>query len=87
MQTSQNLVNVIRASFVLQGTTLKKFCRENGIDDSNIYNYLRGDINSAKAIAARELVIKSAMSGSATDKEKDELLTLIGIEKSHENMA
>ncbi len=59
MQLSQELVYEVHCSFIKQGTSLKAFCLKNEIDTGNIYRYLRGEINSEKAILARELVIKA----------------------------
>lgn len=61
MQPSQQLLNEVRASFIRQGTSLKQFCRENNIDTSNIYRYLRGDHTGEKATAAIAPVLKAAL--------------------------
>jgi len=61
MQPSQQLVNEVRAGFILQGSSLHKFCRDNNLDNGNIQKYLRGDYTGEKATAAIEPVIKAAL--------------------------
>jgi hypothetical protein len=50
----------VRAALIAQGTNLRAVCLERGIDDGNIYKFLRGEINSDKAKEARAIVYELA---------------------------
>jgi hypothetical protein len=45
----RNFSNVVRAGFIKRGTSLKAFCRENGIDDSHASKALLGKWQGEKA--------------------------------------
>jgi len=59
MQLSQELVYEVRARFARQGTSLAAFCRNKEIDGGNIYRFLRGEVNSAKAKQERIVVLNA----------------------------
>lgn len=50
----------VRAALIAQGTNLRAVCLNNGIDDGNIYKFLRREVNSDKAKQARKLVFELA---------------------------
>jgi hypothetical protein len=50
----------VRAGFVAQGTSLKSWCREQGITPSNARDALIGRWNGPKGIALRARLIKAA---------------------------
>lgn len=54
------LVRLVRAGFVLQGTTLGRWCRENGIALQNARNALLGGWNGSKGQAMRARLIAAA---------------------------
>jgi len=60
MQPGQELIQLVRAGFIMQGTTLWGFCRVNGLDANNARKSLLGKWNGKKAIALRERLIESA---------------------------
>lgn len=49
-------IQQIKANFVLQGTTLSRFCLSNNIDPSNAMKALRGTWKGEKATAICELI-------------------------------
>ncbi|MGN7832641.1 hypothetical protein ACTJI2_13625 [Pseudoxanthomonas sp. 22568] len=55
-----DLVNKVKAGFILQGTTLTQWCRENGTNISNARNALFGTWNGPKGKAMRLRVVKAA---------------------------
>lgn len=50
----------VRAGFVSQGTSLKRWCEENGLRPSNVRDALIGRWNGPKGIALRQQVVKAA---------------------------
>lgn len=50
----------VRAAFVLQGTSLKGWCREQGITPSNARDALIGRWNGPKGRALRARVVKAS---------------------------
>lgn len=50
----------VRAAFILQGSTLKTWCRQNGIHPSNVRNALVGSWNGPAGQAMRKRVVKAS---------------------------
>lgn len=58
--TNKQLVNTIKANFVLKNTSFNRFCLENAIDPSNAKKALKGEWTGEKATAIRELITKAS---------------------------
>lgn len=56
----QDLVRAVRSGFVLRGTSLGKWCRENRINPQNARVALLGGWNGPKGRALRERIIRAA---------------------------
>jgi hypothetical protein len=54
------LVRKVRANFVLQGTTLGRWCRENGIPRQNARDTLLGGWDGPKGRELRAKILKAA---------------------------
>ena len=50
----------IRSGFLLQGTTLAEWCRENELHRPNVYKALNGQWTGAKAEAVRKSVLTAS---------------------------
>ncbi|GGK08733.1 hypothetical protein [Luteimonas terricola] len=59
-EPSKDLYLRVRAGFVLQGTTLQTWCRQNGTHSSNAQRALIGSWDGPKARELRSRVIKAA---------------------------
>lgn len=59
-EPSLELLRKVRAAFILQGGTLKGWCRQNGIHLSNARNALIGSWNGPAGQAMRRRVIKAS---------------------------
>lgn len=57
---SLELIRHVRTGFILQGTTLTQWCRENGTHISNARNALIGTWDGPKGRAMRERIVKAA---------------------------
>jgi len=57
---SLDLVRQVRAGFTLQGTSLKRWCRENGIRFNNARDALIGSWNGPKGKAVRTRIVRAA---------------------------
>lgn len=55
-----DLVRRVRAGFVMKGTTMHRWCREQGIAVQNVRQTLTGAWNGPKGRKLRALVIKAA---------------------------
>jgi len=54
------LVRAVRAGFTAKGTTMGRWCRENGLHDQNARAALLGGWNGPKGRALRERLIAAA---------------------------
>jgi gp16 family phage-associated protein len=52
--TKDNTLNEVRAGLILQGTTLKEYCRRTGLNHGNVYKALQGQWNGPKGQALRD---------------------------------
>ncbi len=50
----------VRGAFVTKGTSLKRWCEENGLKDPNVRDCLIGRWNGPKGKALRARVVKAA---------------------------
>lgn len=57
---SLELHRKVRAAFILQGSTLKTWCRQNAIHPSNVRNALIGSWNGPAGQAMRLRVVKAS---------------------------
>lgn len=57
---SQELLQLVRGLFVIQGTSLKSWCEENGIKLQNARHYLLGNRNGPVACEWRERIVRAA---------------------------
>lgn len=65
-QPGPDLVRAVRSGFVLRGTSLGKWCRENRINPQNARVALLGGWDGPKGRSVRERLIKAAgLSGKA----------------------
>lgn len=55
-----DLLRQVRAAFIVQGTTMKAWCRENGVHLSNVRNCLTGSWNGPRGKAMRQRVLKAS---------------------------
>lgn len=70
MQPGQELVNAVRAGFVLKGTSMNKYCLSNAIDVSNAKKALLGSWDGPKALVLRNrLIEESSTEESSTPEE------------------
>lgn len=58
------LLKEVRAGFTIQGTSLRAFCRDNGLTYQNVYAALRGGWSGPKA---RELVLVTVEASKAVN--------------------
>lgn len=62
--STENVLSVTRAGFILQGLTFKGWCRSNGIDPGYAHHVVTGKTNGPKAKELRARVV-AASNGSA----------------------
>ena len=55
-----DLLRQVRVAFIMQGTTMKAWCRENNTHLSNVRNALIGSWNGPRGQAMRSRVIKAS---------------------------
>ncbi len=65
---SLDLYQRVKAGFVLQGTSLKAWCRENGTNLPNARAALVGTWNGPAGKAMRARIVSAAMLGSLRDQ-------------------
>ncbi len=56
-QPSKTLLNLVRAGFMLQDTSIFAWCKKNNLQYQNVKAYLMGEYNGKKAQEIRERVI------------------------------
>jgi gp16 family phage-associated protein len=56
----KHLVQQVRAGFILRGTTMSAWARQNGLDPSTVRQALYGTWNGPKGRAVRAKVLKAA---------------------------
>jgi len=54
------LVNKVRAGFIARGSSLHRYCLDQGLDSSNTTKTLLGKWNSPRAIILRQQIIDAA---------------------------
>ena len=59
-EPSLELARQVRAAFILQGTTLKGWCREQNMHFSNARNALVGSWNGPAAKVLRQRIVKAS---------------------------
>lgn len=57
---SDNLLLLVRAAFVLHGTTLGAWCRENCVDRAHAHRVLRGITDGERARDLRHRIVKAS---------------------------
>jgi len=71
MQVGKQLIQHVRAGFIRQGSSLNAYCRDNSIDNSNVYKALIGNWNGKKAKALRDKLIEASESDVSVSENKD----------------
>lgn len=51
---------IVRAGFVARGSSLHRWCRENGADTSNARRAIKGTWTGPKALVLKERLLKAA---------------------------
>jgi hypothetical protein len=69
MQGKENLIREVLSGFVLQGTTLNKFCKAHGIRRSTADKALRFQRNGRVAQALRKRLIEASTAQAITTSE------------------
>lgn len=59
-EPGKELYRRVRAGFLLQGTSLKAWCREQGTHDSNVQRALIGSWDGPRARELRRRVVRAA---------------------------
>ena len=62
---SPALLRSVRAGFVMQGSTIARWCKDNGITRSYAYRALRGDTNGAGAADLRGKLVRASQRRAA----------------------
>lgn len=68
-QSKEDLLREVLSGFVLQGTTLNKFCKDNGIRRTWADKVLKFERNGKKAIALRKCLIEASKAQAITTAE------------------
>ncbi len=64
MQSKKNLIRVVLSGFVLQGTTLNKFCKANGIRRASADKALKFQRNGKVAQELRQRLVEASKAQS-----------------------
>lgn len=59
-EPSQELLRKVRAAFVLQGSSLQNWCKQNGTHNSNARNALIGSWDGPAGKAMRARIVKAS---------------------------
>lgn len=62
--TAPDILQAVRAAFIVKGETLAAWCRENNVDHSWAWRVLRGHHSGPASDALWERVTRSAFSGA-----------------------
>jgi hypothetical protein len=58
--TGSSQLTVAKAGFILQGTTLRGWCKRNGVDPGYAHKSLAGRLNGPSAVLLRDRIIEAA---------------------------
>jgi hypothetical protein len=79
----RSMLDVVQIEFACKGTTLSRWCKENGVTRQWATAVLRGDRNGPRAIELRKRIWKAALRPAEEWISEEQFAALAGITLKH----